>query len=205
MSQITSNHVDIYVAPRICYNGPMTRNEERFLVEQAQADPRKFDALYRAYIDAIYRFVFYKTSQKETAEDITAQVFMQALERLSQFRYQPGARFSSWLYTIAHHQIVDYYRKRRDTVDLEQAEPIPSAETATDSVDSHLQQDRVRSIVQQLPSADQEVLQLRLWEDKSYHEIAQILHSNMVAIRARYSRALKKFNTLYTKRYGTSD
>lgn len=183
----------------------MTRSEERFLVEQAQADPRKFDVLYLAYINDIYRFVFYKTSQQETAEDITAQVFMQALERLAQFHYQPGARFSSWLYTIAHNQIVDYYRKHRDTVDLEHAEPLPSPETATQTVDLHLQQERVRVIVQQLPNGDQEVLQLRLWEDKSYSEIARILNSNMVAIRARYSRALKKFNTLYIKHYGSPE
>lgn len=183
----------------------MTRSEERFLVEQAQADPRKFDALYRAYINDIYRFVFYKTSQTETAEDITAQVFMQALERLVQFHYRPGARFSSWLYTIAHNQIVDYYRKRHDVIDLEDAEPLPSPETATQTVDLHLQQERVRVIVQQLPNGDQEVLQLRLWEDKSYSEIAQILNSNMVTIRARYSRALKKFNTLYTQHYGSPE
>lgn len=183
----------------------MTRSEERFLVEQAQTDPRKFDALYRAYINDIYRFVFYKTSQTETAEDITAQVFIQALERLAQFRYQPGARFSSWLYTIAHNLIVDHYRKHHDTVDLEHAEPLPSAETASHTVDLHLQQERVQAVIQQLPSGDQEVLQLRLWEDKSYREIAQILNSNMVAIRARYSRALKKFNILYIKHYGSPE
>lgn len=180
----------------------MTRNEERLLVEQAKLDLQKFNALYTAYLDEIYRFVFYKTSQKEVAEDITGQVFMQALERLHQFHYQPGARFSSWLYRIAHNQIVDYYRQRHDTVELEQAEPLASQETTTQTVDTHLQQDRVHLILNQLPAGDQTILQLRLWEDKSYHEIAQILQSNNIAVRARYSRALKKFNALYIKTYG---
>lgn len=183
----------------------MTRAEERVLVEQAQADPRKFDALYLAFIDDIYRFVFYKTTVKETAEDITAQVFMQALEHLNNFRYTPGAKFSSWLYAIARNKVIDHYRRQRDTVDLEAIEPLPVPETSTEQVDQHINQERVRSILQQLPPADQEILQLRLWQDRSYTEIAQTLGSNAIAIRARYSRAIKKFNTLYTKHYGQTN
>lgn len=183
----------------------MTRGEEQVLVEQAQANPQRFDALYRAYIEEIYRFVFYKTSAKETAEDITAQVFMQALEHLASFHYTPGARFSSWLYMIARNQVIDYYRKQHDTTDIDAIEPIATPETASQTVDQHLQQDRVRSIINQLPTTDQEIVQLRLWQDKSYHEIAQILHSNSIAVRARYSRAVKKFTQLYTHTYGSQD
>jgi len=183
----------------------MNRSEERILVEQAQADPRKFDALYLAFIDDIYRFVYYKTSAKETAEDITSQVFMQALEHIHNFHYTPGARFSSWLYAIARNKVIDHYRRQRDTVDLETIEPLPAPETTTEQVDQHINQERVHALLQQLPPADQEILRLRLWQDKSYTEIAQILASNAVAVRARYSRAVKKFNTLYTKHYGQTN
>lgn len=183
----------------------MTRAEERVLVEQAQTDPRKFDALYLAFIDDIYRFVYYKTSVKETAEDITAQVFMQALEHVGSFRYTPGAKFSSWLYAIARNKVIDHYRRQHDTVDLETIEPLPAPETATAQVDQQIQQERVQAVLQDLPPADQEILQLRLWQDRSYTEIAQILASNAIAVRARYSRAVKKFNLAYTKRYGQTD
>jgi RNA polymerase sigma-70 factor (ECF subfamily) len=183
----------------------MTRAEERVLVEQAQTDPRKFDAVYLAFIDEIYRFVYYKTSVKETAEDITAQVFMHALEQVGKFQYKPGARFSSWLYAIARNQVIDHYRKHRETVDLEATEPLPAPETSTTQVDQHIQQDRVRAVLQTLPPDDQTILQLRLWQDQSYSEIAQTLDSNSVAMRARYSRALKKFNLAYTKHYGQTN
>lgn len=183
----------------------MTRSEERVLVEQAQADPRKFDALYLAFIDDIYRFVYYKTSIKETAEDITSLVFMQALEHINQFRYTPGAKFSSWLYVIARHKIIDYYRKHHEMVDLDDVEPLNAPDNTVSQVDEHITQDRIRSVLCGLPAADQEVLQLRLWQDRSYSEMADILNSNVVAIRARYSRALKKFNKAYTERYGQND
>ncbi len=180
----------------------MTRSEEQWLVSQAKQDPRQFDALYMAYVNDIYRFIYYKTSHQPTAEDLTAQVFMQALEKLQQFHYQPGARFSSWLYQIAHNIIVDYYRKHKDTVDVELAESIGVAETTGQTVDEHLRAEQVQRILQTMSDDDQTILQLRLWEDKSYVAIAQIMHSNAVAIRARYSRAIKKFKTLYTQHYG---
>lgn len=180
----------------------MTRAEERVLVAQAQADPRKFDSLYLAFVDEIYRFIYCRTGTKETAEDMTSQVFMQALEHIISFRYTPGARFSSWLYAIARNLVIDHYRKHRETVALEQIEPLPSAETASGAVDQSIDQARIRDVLHQLSSDDQEILQLRLWQDRSYREIAQIVQSNTVAVRARYSRALKRFNTHYTQRYG---
>lgn len=183
----------------------MTRAEERVLVAQAQADPRKFDSLYLAFVDEIYRFIYCRTSAKETAEDITSQVFMQALEHVPKFRYAPGARFSSWLYAIARNLVIDHYRKHRETVDLEQIEPLSSPETASTAVDHSIDQQRVRQVLQQLSPDDQEILQLRLWQDRSYREIAQIVQSNAVAVRARFSRALKKFKVFYTQRYDQTD
>ncbi|MFA5995216.1 MAG: sigma-70 family RNA polymerase sigma factor [Patescibacteria group bacterium] len=179
----------------------MTRAEEKVLVEQAQMDVLRFDALYRVFIDEIYRFIFYKVTSKEVAEDLTAQVFMQALEHLIDFRYQTGARFSSWLYAIARNQVIDYYRKHHPTVELEVAEPIVQAEIAMATVDKNIEQRRVQEILRLLPLADQEILTLRLWQDKTYAEISRITASNVVAVRARYSRAVKKFKKLYMEQY----
>lgn len=181
----------------------MTREEEHQWVTRAQQDPAQFDTLYRAFVEEIYRFVYYKTSTREVAEDLTAQVFTQALEHLGKFRYKAGARFSSWLYAIARNQVIDYYRRHHETVDLEAAEPIRHPGSAATEVDIKMQQEQVRVIMKALPSSDQELLQLRLWEEKDYAELALLLGSNVVAVRARYSRALKKFNQLYTQTYGS--
>lgn len=181
----------------------MTRTEEKILVEQAQQDLQQFDRLYLAFIDEIYRFIFYKTSSKEVTEDLTAQVFMQALEYIGSFRYQSGARFSSWLYQIARNQVIDYYRKDQPNVNLEDVELVDSQPAASTLLDQALQQQQVRQLLQQLPKADQEILTLRLWQDKSYAEIAELMSSNSVTMRARYSRAIKKFKQLYTTQYVT--
>lgn len=166
-----------------------------------QLDRDQFDELYRQHVAEIYRFVFYKVSSKETAEDITAQVFMQALEHLAKFQYQPGAKFSSWLYTIARNQVIDYYRKHKEVANVDEIDPIPVPETASSTVDEHIHQERVQVILKQLAPDDQEILTLRLWQEKSYSEVAKILQLNLVTARARYSRALKKFKQLYLQHY----
>lgn len=160
-----------------------------------------FAELYRQHIDEIYRFIYYKTSNKEVAEDLTAQTFMQALEHLSQFQQRPGARFSSWLYTIARNQVIDHYRRHKQTVDLDSVDPVSNAPTAGSLVDEHLQKDQVKTVLQMLPESDRELLQLRLWQDQSYSDIAKIIGVNQIAVRARYSRALKKFKQLFVELY----
>ena len=179
----------------------MTRGEEKFLVEQAQKNPLQFDALYRIFVDEIYRFIFFKTSSKEVAEDLTSQVFMQALEHISTFRYRLGARFSSWLYSIARNQVIDYYRKQHQTVPLEAAEPLAQVETASRSTDRAIEQEQIQAVIKELSPADQEILTLHLWQDKTYAEISRITASNAVAVRARFSRAVKKFKMQYNKYY----
>lgn len=87
---------------------------------------------------------------------------MHALEHINDFNYQIGTRFSSWLYTIARHQIIDYYRKLRPQPSLEEAEPLIVGETATQIVDKKIEQQRVSSIMQKLSLDDQELLTLRL-------------------------------------------
>ncbi len=181
----------------------MTLQEEQVWVEKAQANPQHFEVLYKAFLEEIYRFVYYKTSAREVAEDLTSQIFMQALEHIKQFRYQSGARFSSWLYTIARNMIVDHYRKQRPVAALDDTEPLAVAVPATagQNVDQQFQEQRVQTLLQQLPSADQEILRLRLWQEKEYGEISEIMQLNQIAVRARYSRALKKFSKLYRQYY----
>ena len=78
----------------------------------------EFQNFYEEYLNRIYRYIFYRVGgQKEIAEDLTAEVFMSALEHVEDLdaaRY-PGA----WLFTAARNRLKNYYRDRRPTVDLD--------------------------------------------------------------------------------------
>src|SRR5215210_364866 len=97
------------------------REDEYSWVEQARAgDPEAVGWLYERYFDRIYKYVYLKVGDATEAEDITEQVFLKMIEAIGSFQWQ-GSSFASWLYRIAHNQIVDNLRQRarRPQVPLE--------------------------------------------------------------------------------------
>jgi RNA polymerase sigma-70 factor (ECF subfamily) len=89
--------------------------EKRLALRAAQRDSEAFAALYDAYVDKIYKYVFYKVGGQAEAEDLTAQVFLRAWEAIGEYEWREYP-FSAWLFRIAHNLIVDHHRARRETV-----------------------------------------------------------------------------------------
>ena len=87
------------------------QDEESLVRRAQQRDEDAFTQLYEVYFDRIYRYVAIKIGNKADAEDMTQQVFLNALQSISSFRWR-GISFSAWLFRIAHNQVVDYLRKK---------------------------------------------------------------------------------------------
>ena len=86
----------------------MPLSDEATLVRQAKTgDSDSFGTLYDAYLERIYRFVYFRVEDQQTAEDITSQVFLKAWENLGRFQIG-GTPFLAWLYTIAHNAVIDH-------------------------------------------------------------------------------------------------
>ena len=84
---------------------------ESEITEQVRYSQADFTLLYRQYATRIYRFVFARVSNHADAEDLTAQVFMEALQSLE--RFDGNGNFAAWLFTIARNKVVDSYRRRK--------------------------------------------------------------------------------------------
>ena len=92
---------------------------ERQLVLQAQAgNSEAFGQLYDAYMERIYRFVYFRVEDQQTAEDITSQVFLKAWNNLDRFQFS-RTPYLAWLYTIAHNAVIDHYRTRKVSTALD--------------------------------------------------------------------------------------
>ncbi|MDQ6985578.1 MAG: sigma-70 family RNA polymerase sigma factor [Candidatus Dojkabacteria bacterium] len=91
----------------------MNREEEMVIVLNAQTNIHAFDKLYQYYVTRIYSYIFYRTSNKEVAEDITSAVFLQACQKIQMFDISKGFRFSAWLYQVAHNKMIDYFRRNK--------------------------------------------------------------------------------------------
>jgi len=149
-----------------------------------------FGILYDRYLDKIYRFVYYKTFSQETTEDITSQVFQKALEKINSFAADKGS-FSSWLYRIARNSVIDHYRTAKNDLSLEDIFEVGVDERTPETIDAISALKTVQNYLETLDARQREIITLRVWEDKSYKEIAEIVGSSEAGVKMAFSRGIR--------------
>lgn len=150
-----------------------------------------FGELYDRYAEGIFRFVYAKTRHRETAEDLTSHVFIKALEHLPSFKSDLGG-FRAWLYRIARNTIIDHYRTNRATSDIEDAWDIAGNSDTAKEAEAQITLRKVEKYLKDLTAEQRDVVFLRLWQDLSYAEIAQILGKSEASCKMMFSRVLSK-------------
>lgn len=177
-----------------------TRSLEKARLEQIlpKAQAGSNDALseiYNTYFERLYRFIFYRVSHKETAEDLTEDVFIKIFKNLSKLE-QAGA-FEGWLFQIARNQVIDYYRSKKQTVALEDVENTLEYETnIVDIVNLKTEQIIFVKLLKELNDEQQQVIKLKFLEDLENDVIAQIMNKTEGAIRVIQHRAIAKLKEL---------
>ena len=83
---------------------------DKLLIERAQRDPRRFAELYEAHVDRVYAFIARRVSRRPDAQDLTAEVFHQALANLGRYEWR-GVPFAAWLYRIAANAVADHHAR----------------------------------------------------------------------------------------------
>ena len=160
--------------------------DERLLVEAAQRDPAHFAELYERNFHAVYAYVARRTATREEAEDVTSQVFHQALANLRRFEWR-GAPFGAWLIRIAANSLADHWRLRA----RESGDP-PGEELSDDSMGDVERRAVLFQLVGSLPVDQRRVIAMRFVEQKSIREIAQEMQRSEGAIKQLQFRALVK-------------
>lgn len=172
----------------------MDRDDEQLVAEVQAGDTAQFGVLYDRYIGAMYRFLYVRTGHKETAEELTSDVFFRALDRIHGFRPRRGG-FRAWLYAIARHRVIDHYRRKRPVLSLDDAMEIPGTEASSEAaLDIKLRLERARELMRKLSPAEQEVLLLHAWEGLAHKEIAKVIGKSESAVKKMFSRAVQKLH-----------
>jgi RNA polymerase sigma-70 factor (ECF subfamily) len=166
-----------------------TTQELDFVRFAQNGDAEAFAALYDAYISQIYKFVYYKTLHQETAEDISAEVFIKAWRKLSQFK---DGSFVAWLYTIARHAVIDYYRRHHEHQDIDDCWDLKDGTDFLGMIDQGLNLEKMKVALQSLRSEDREILIMRFWQELSFAEISQLLNKREGAVKMSCARALER-------------
>ncbi|MGE3411591.1 MAG: RNA polymerase sigma factor [Dehalococcoidia bacterium] len=167
-------------------------------------EPDAFSALYEAYAPRVYRYLLSRTSRPAEAEELTSRTFLNALTRLDTYRGGRGARsglggtdpFGSWLMSIAHNLLVNWYRdrgRRPPIAPLDDALTVPTEGPDPQStLEMGEDVQRVREAVRMLPADRQRLLALKYVEGLTNAQIGDRMGRSEGAIKALHHRTLRQ-------------
>lgn len=173
----------------------MIDGEEKLIKDAIKGEASAFGLLYDKYQLQIYRFVYLKVGHREEAEDLTHQVFLKTWQNIADYHFK-GFPFSSWLYEIARNQVIDYYRTKKNNLNLEIIDEPTTENPAISNLDKNLDIKKVKKAIFQLNSTQQDIVILRFIEDFSLQETALILKKTETAVKLLQYRAVRNLRKI---------
>ena len=168
-------------------------NELADITAAGRGNTAAFARLVEAYQRPVYNLAYRMLGNADEAEEAAQETFLRVYTQLG--TYQPGRKFSSWLFSIASHHCIDVLRRRRLTWLSIEDEEAPAEILTSDAPgpeDTMLQNEQettVRKMLATLPPDYRLPVVLRYWHELSYEEIAEATHSTVSAVKSKLFRA----------------
>jgi len=168
----------------------MFKFQEKILLHQIKnGNQQAFAHIYDLYQDKIYRFVYFRVSNENLAQDLTSEIFIKVLDYLKNGKEIEN--FQSFIYKIARNLIIDFYRQAGQEelpIDEFVEENIPEEKDLIGAINDKFELEKIQEALSQIPDQYREVIILRFIEDLSFKEIAKIMdlkeaHTRMLAHR----------------------
>jgi RNA polymerase sigma-70 factor (ECF subfamily) len=165
--------------------------DEELMLAYRGGDAGAFEALYKRHRGRLFRFVLRSVRSRSTAEELYQEVWMRVIEARSS--YVPKARFTTWLYTIAHNRMVDHWRRSGlSLVSLDDADVPATAADPARQAEGREALARFAAALESLPAAQREAFLLHEEAGLTVAEIAAATGSNEEAAKSRLRYALAK-------------
>ena len=175
----------------------MEAGDEQLMLAYREGDAGAFEELYRRHKGGLFRFVLRSIRDRATAEELYQEIWMRAIE--ARARYEIQAKFTTWLYTIAHNRLVDHWRRRGLTLvtldDGQSAAAEPPAGAGYEPqprLEAKQSLERFARALEALPAAQREAFLLHQEAGMSVAEIAQATGAGEEAAKSRLRYALSK-------------
>jgi RNA polymerase sigma-70 factor (ECF subfamily) len=179
-------------------SGSRRQRQEARLISRAQAgDRRAMGQLYRRHVDPVYQYIYARVRVVDVAEDLTAQVFLKAVEGIPAYQDR-GKPFLGWLYRIAFARVVDYYREQERRVEVDLVEDIESSAPDPEEIVTTAGDWKTAvALMSQLTDDQQDVLILRFIGEMPLADVAEILGKTIGAIKSLQHRGLASLARLW--------
>ncbi|MCJ7778673.1 MAG: sigma-70 family RNA polymerase sigma factor [Sedimentisphaerales bacterium] len=179
-------------------------DEESQSISPVSSEPEVFVQLYRRHYDEVFRYCAHRLFDRQTAEDVTSQVFIKAVENFHSFKGSEQ-QFCFWLFRIATNAVNQHLRRQmRGEKMLQHAHEQVISNVASDSdleESSHERLAALKDAMLSLKPRYQTIITLRFFENLKPTEIAEVLGSSPGTIRSQLARALVKLR----KKLATDD
>lgn len=186
--------------------GKVQDSDENLMLQYQKGEQVAFETLYRRYKDVLYRYFLRHCSNREQSEELYQEVWIKLIN--SAARYKPKAKFKTYLFTIAHNTLVDFYRKAKPTqiVEFEDAELTEEFSHNPSSIalpeDEFTLKQKSKFLVQaleELPADQKETAILHFEQDMSVKEIAEVTKVKIETAKSRLRYAKNKLKTAILK------
>lgn len=167
----------------------------------SRSDPGAFDELFRRHAARIDLWVRARVTDSETAADLVAETFAQALVSATSFRGKRTGSATAWLNGIARNLVLQYYRRNRVAtrarakLAMLNEEAVPDVSDAVEAaIDARADANRLAAAILMLPQDQRLALQLRVLDRRSYDDVAHLLGCTKTAARMKVSRGLRSLD-----------
>ena len=179
--------------------GSEETSDENLMLLYQQGEQAAFETLYRRYKDVLYRYFLKHCSDRSQSEELYQEVWIKLINSVA--RYKPKAKFKTYLFTIAHNTLVDFYRKAKpsQTIEFEEAEmteeftnnPTPLA-MPEDEFTLKQKTNLFIQTLEALPADQKEAAILHFEQEMSVQEIAEITQVKTETAKSRLRYAKNK-------------
>jgi len=171
-------------------------DDATLMLAYAQGELSAFDTLYARHRGTLYRFLLRSARDPALAEELFQETWSRVVA--SRARYTPQAKFTTWLLQIAHNLLIDSYRRKRPMADGEEAEvalgnlPAPGHEQPEHVLSDFERRRRLQRAIETLPNEQRTAVLLRLENDLSVEEIAQVTGVGRETAKSRLRYAMNR-------------
>ena len=176
--------------------------DEEIVRRVQQGEAKLFGTVFERHYARLEHFLRHLGVPEADLEDVLADTFTRAFERVSSFRADGGSRYLSYLYAIARNQAIDRVRERGRTPDLilledVWQEPDPRAEAPEQAVLRQAEVERIRRAMQRLSASDREIITLSYDRELTCREIMQVMGKpSVTSVTTHLYKAMKRLREL---------
>jgi RNA polymerase sigma factor (sigma-70 family) len=169
--------------------------DEELMLGYADGDVGAFQQLYSRHRGPLFRHMARRVRDTSLAEELFQDVWQRVIA--ARQRWRPDAKFSTWLYQVAHNRIADHWRAKTHRPDApddadELAARVPDPETPERTLSAFEERRRLQRALEELPDEQREVVLLRLEQELSLEEIGEITGVGRETVKSRLRYAMDK-------------